>query len=37
LKEANKAAALEGAMKAAYPKPGLGIALDIGSKWPPVK
>ena len=32
LKKANNAAALEGAMKAAYPKAGLGIALDIGSK-----
>jgi len=35
LKDANNAAALEGAMKAAYPKPWL--PLDIGSKRPPVK
>jgi glyoxylase-like metal-dependent hydrolase (beta-lactamase superfamily II) len=32
LKKANDSAALIGAMKAAYPNAGLGIALDIGAK-----
>lgn len=32
LKKANDSAALTGAMKAAYPTAGLGIALDIGAK-----
>jgi glyoxylase-like metal-dependent hydrolase (beta-lactamase superfamily II) len=32
LKKANDSAALIGAMKAAYPAAGLGIALDIGAK-----
>jgi len=32
VKKANDSAALIGAMKAAYPKAGLGVALDIGAK-----
>lgn len=32
LKKANNSAELIGAMKAAYPSAGLGIALDIGAK-----